>query len=139
MSLKSLSTLEVTGSLMEVPPPKDPTPIRASIDKSKIKPFALENRRRSLIQVNRSVNVSRAVLSRDSNSAETKKNEHNAKICQDETFKLTRRVDELEQQLKASQKSNKEKEKTINEMKKNIECLSKKVKYYRYIYIYIYI
>lgn len=105
-----------------MPPPKEPTPIRSTIDRAKIKPYTNENnKKRTIIHVTKSVNRSLSEMSNDS----SKKNTTNT--SQDEIAKLKRRIEELEQQLKSSQKSGKEKDKLIAELNKNLENLNHRV------------
>jgi hypothetical protein len=100
MSIRtSFNNLEITGNLMEVPPPKEPTLIRATVDRSKIKPFALNanntrGKRPSLPSVSlsnnsnsnkllNSANRSMSGLSEESNQNKTKiSSQDNHKSCQ---------------------------------------------------------
>jgi hypothetical protein len=78
MSLKTFSTLEVTGNILEIPPPKEATSIVKVGDKIRSKPFYSNNteNKRAVIK---------SVIS--SNSADsTKKSANQHKICQVKYF-----------------------------------------------------
>jgi hypothetical protein len=79
MSLKSYSTLEVTGNILEIPPPKESTPIRVA-DKVKSKPIN-QNNLASIKPASKNI-ASRNQRPISDSADSTKKGANEHRICQ---------------------------------------------------------
>ncbi|CAF0968508.1 unnamed protein product [Brachionus calyciflorus] len=134
MSSKAVLNLSITGSLMEIPRPKDVS-IPRPIDKKRITPLDIPKRNSAnVIATSRIVKTNRS-SSQLSNQAEKLAKKHSVTSLngideqnkyEDEIKKLKKRINELEQLLKNSQKSNKEKDKIIEDLNIKLNETSKK-------------
>lgn len=129
------STLEIQGSFMRVPPPKDASRAlerRQSSEESQ-KPVP----RRSITQTNRSTVNTPSLKKAPATSPmkmDTRKTDETEAMktkisnLEDEIRRLKRRIEELEKEITDLQKQVKSKDKRINELTKENEELRKRVR-----------
>lgn len=73
-SIKSFNSLEITGSFLEVPPPKEPNTARP-IDKKRINPIEIPKKKSaSLYQVTKALNSNRSISQLSNTQTPQKKN-----------------------------------------------------------------
>lgn len=120
MARDNMSNLEVTGLVMELPRAKEPT---RAIERKILTPILSSSPK---TPPNRS--VSQMVVKKQSNSAsksltpsDTAVKDLKIRNYEDEIKRLKKNVEELEQQSKTSQKTNKEKDKIIDELNKKLK------------------
>lgn len=115
----SFDNLEITGSIMEVPRAKEPTLPRPS-EKRTILPIDLKKKPSSIILTTKSLVASTRSISQLSMTNKKTAITSETQKYEDEIFKLKKRIEDLELQLKTSQKSNKEKEKICEDLSKKL-------------------